>query len=126
MSKAKKQKETINNRRLLERLMRLDVVKALSIEVLIAYIGLLLVNKGNVIEIPKALKIIKQSKLHIRIQHNTHIPTENVLESLIHLVIYKRELLQQFFDNKELPVWNHEITAPLFDIMYNINKVYKI
>lgn len=126
MSQQKKQKVNITNRKLLSRLLRLDIVKALPVEKVIAYIGLLLVNKGNIITVPQALRIIEHSKLHLKIKANSAIPCDNILDALIHLVVYKRKLLKFFFTNQNLPVWNYEYSGPLFDIMYDISKIYKI
>lgn len=126
MSQQKKQKVNITNRKLLNRLLRLAIVKALPVEKVIAYIGLLLVNKGNIITVPQALRIIEHSKLHLKIKANSAIPCDNILDALIHLVVYKRKLLKFFFTNQNLPVWNYEPSGPLFDIMYDISKIYKI
>lgn len=126
MSQQKKQKVNITNRKLLNRLLRLAIVKALPVEKVIAYIGLLLVNKGNIITVPQALRIIEHSKLHLKIKVNSAIPCDNILDALIHLVVYKRKLLEYYFTNQDLPVWNYEHSAPLFDIMYDISRIYKI
>lgn len=126
MSQQKKQKVNITNRKLLNRLLRLAIVKALPVEKVIAYIGLLLVNKGNIITVPQALRIIEHSKLHLKIKVNSAIPCDNILDALIHLVVYKRKLLEYYFANQDLPVWNYEHSAPLFDIMYDISRIYKI
>lgn len=126
MSQQKKQKVNITNRKLLSRVLRLDIVKALPVEKVIAYLGLLLVNKGNIITVPQALRIIEHSKLHLKIKANSAIPCDNILDALIHLVVYKRKLLKYFFTNQALPVWNYEHSGPLFDTMYDISKIYKI
>lgn len=126
MSQQKKQKVNITNRKLLNRLLRLDIVKALPVEKVIAYIGLLLVNKGNLITVPQALRIIEHSKLDLKIKANSAIPCNNILDAIIHLVVYKRKLLKFFFTNQNLPVWNYKHSGPLFDIMYDISKIYKI
>lgn len=126
MSQQKKQKVNITNRKLLSRVLRLDIVKALPVEKVIAYIGLLLVNKGNIITVPQALRIIEHSKLHLKIKANSAIPCNNILDAIIHLVVYKRKLLEYYFANQDLPVWNYEHSAPLFDIMYDISRIYKI
>ena len=126
MSQQKKQKVNITNRKLLNRLLRLAIVKALPVEKVIAYIGLLLVNKGNIITVPRALRIIEHSKLDLKIKVNSAIPCDNILDALIHLVVYKRKLLRFFFTNQNLPVWNYEHSGPLFDTMYDISKIYKI
>lgn len=126
MLQQKKQKVNITNRKLLSRLLRLDIVKALPVEKVIAYIGLLLVNKGNLITVPQALRIIEHSKLELKIKANSAIPCSNILDAIIHLVVYKRKLLKFFFTNQNLPVWNYEHSGPLFDIMYDISKIYKI
>lgn len=126
MSQQKKQKVNITNRKLLNRLLRVAIVKALPVEKVIAYIGLLLVNKGNIITVPQALRIIEHSKLDLKIKVNSAIPCDNILDALIHLVVYKRKLLRFFFTNQNLPVWNYEHSGPLFDTMYDISKIYKI
>lgn len=126
MSQQKKQKVNITNRKLLNRLLRLAIVKALSVEKVVAYIGLLLVNKGNLITVPQALRIIEHSKLDLKIRANSAIPCNNILDAMIHLVVYKRKLLKFFFTNQNLPVWNYEHSGPLFDIMHDISKIYKI
>lgn len=126
MSQQKKQKVNITNRKLLNRLLRLAIVKALPVEKVIAYIGLLLVNKGNIITVPQALRIIEHSKLDLKIKVNSAIPCDNILDALIHLVVYKRKLLRFFFTNQNLPVWNYEHSGPLFDTMYDISKIYKV
>lgn len=126
MSRQKKQKNTITSRQFLERLYRLQVVKALSIPKLIAYIGLNLVNKGNPIPVAKALKVIGKSKLDKKLIAGKIIPLENVLESIIFIVILKRELLKSFFDNKDLPIWSDENIAPILDIMQELSEIYKI
>lgn len=126
MSQQKKQKVNITNRKLLNRLLRLAIVKVLPVEKVIAYIGLLLVNKGNIITVPQALRIIEHSKLDLKIKVNSAIPCDNILDALIHLVVHKRKLLRFFFTNQNLPVWNYEHSGPLFDTMYDISKIYKI
>lgn len=126
MSQQRKQKVNITNRKLLNRLLRLDIVKALPVEKVIAYIGLLLVNKGNLITVPQALRIIEHSKLDLKIKANSAIPCNNILDAIIHLVVYKRKLLKIFLTNQNLPVWNYEHSGPLFDIMLDISKIYKI
>lgn len=126
MSQQKKQKVNITNYLLLSRLLRLDIVKALPVEKVIAYIGLLLVNKGNLITVPQALRVIEHSKLDLKIKANSAIPCNNILDAIIHLVVYKRKLLKFFFTNQNLPVWNYEHSGPLFDIMYDISNIYKI
>lgn len=126
MSQQKRQKVNITNYLLLNRLLRLNIVKALSVEKVVAYIGLLLVNKGNLITVPQALRIIEHSKLDLKISANSAIPCNNILDAIIHLVVYKRKLLKFFFTNQNLPVWNYEHSGLLFDIMYDISKIYKI
>lgn len=126
MSQQKKSKEIITNLRLLYRLKRLPVVQQLSIPVLLAYIGLVLVNKGEPISVARALRIIKHSKLDKKIVYNMSIPCENVLEAITYLVIMKRGLLNKFFKQTDLPVWSDEVVAPLFDVMYEISRKYKV
>lgn len=126
MSRRKKQKNIITSRQFLERLYRLQVVKTLSIPKLVAYIGLNLVNKGNPVPVAKALKIIGKSKLDKKLIAGKIIPLENVLESIIFIVILKRELLKSFFDDKDLPIWSDENIAPILDIMQELSEIYKI
>lgn len=126
MSKQKKQKNIITNQKLLMRLKRLPLVSQLKTSELIAYVGLLLVNKGNAISITKALKIIHASHLDRQIETNIYIPCTNVLEALICTVIYKRKLVKKFIEHEEFEVWQDEYAAPLFDIMKDIMEIYKI
>ena len=126
MSRQKKQKNIITSRQFLERLYRLQVVKTLPIPKLVAYIGLNLVNKGNPVPVAKALKIIGISKLDKKLIAGKIIPLENVLESVIFIVLLKRELLKSFFDNKDLPIWSDENIAPILDIMQELSEIYKI
>lgn len=126
MSQQKKSKEIITNIKLLYRLKRLPVVQQLTIPELLAYIGLILVNKGEPISVAKALRIIKHSKLDKKIVYNMSIPCENVLEAITYLIIMKRDLLNKFFKRTDLPVWSDEVIAPLLDIMYEISRKYKV
>lgn len=130
MSQPKKQKEIITlKQKWLNRLYRLELVKNYKVSVVIAYIGLQIVNKHKseyCIEVNKALTIISKSKLNLKIEANSAIPCCNILKALISLVIYKRKLLEYFFSHPELPVWNDDTAAPLFDIMQEISKVYKV
>ena len=126
MSQPKKQKVNITNRQLYSRLKRLPIVQQLTIPEVIAYIGLLLVNKGNPIKVTQGIRIIKHSKLDKKIMYNLHIPCTNILEAMIHLVILKRKLLNKFISNPTLEIWEDEVTAPLFDIMKQITEVYKV
>lgn len=126
MSTQKKQKLTTTNKQLMERLRRLQIVTTWSVPEFIAYVALLLVNRGKPIKLDRAVMMINTYALDDKIIKNTPIPTNNVLEALIVLVIYKRDLLQSFFEDKELEVWNDETTAPIFDIMYEISRIYKI
>jgi len=109
------------------RLLRLPMVKHLRVSEIVAYLGLILVNKGQPIALGKGLRIIKKNKLDLKIEVNSYIPTENILEALIHLVIYKRELINQFIEHEnDYPVWEDEVAAPLLDIMKTISKIYKV
>lgn len=127
MSRRKKQKPTITNRTLMMRLRRLPMVTHLRVEEIIAYIGLILVNKGNPIPLGKGLRIIKKSKLDLKILANGSIPCENILEAIIHLVIYKRKLVETFIKHEnDFPVWEDEIAAPLLDIMKIISEIYLV
>lgn len=126
MSRRKKQKNITTNRQLLERLYRLQIVRALSVPKLVAYIGLNLVNKGKAIPVAKALKIIGKSKLDKKLIKGDIIPLENVLEALIYITIMKRELLKFFLDNKDLEIWSDENIAPILDIMQELSEIYKI
>lgn len=126
MSQQKKQKVNIANQQLLFRLLRLDVASKIPIDVFIAYIGLQLVNHGKVVPFSKAIKIIKKSKLNNVVKYKSGIPCENILEALIHLVIYKRKLVKEIVDNEAAEIWNDELAAPIFDIMKDIMDIYKI
>lgn len=126
MSQQKKQKVNITNRKLLERLLRLSIVKTCKIEVVVAYIGLLLVSGDRLIPFPSALRIIHASNLHNKIKYGSSIPCKNILEALIHLVIHKRKLLDHIFNNPNHKYWSSEVAGPLFDIMYDISKIYKL
>lgn len=127
MSQQKKPRLSITNRIIMLRLLRLPIVKHLKVSEIIAYLGLILVSKGQPIALGKALRIIKKSKLDLKIEANSYIPCENILDALIHLVIYKRELFNQFLKHEDdYPVWEDEVAAPLLDIMKIISEIYKI
>lgn len=126
MSQQKKQKVNITNRQLLSRLKRLPIVQQLNVSEFLAFIGLLLVNKGQPITIAQGYRIIKHSKLDKKIEYNLHIPCSNVLEALIHLVILKRKIITKFINNSTLEIWQDETAAPIFDIMEDIMEIYKI
>lgn len=127
MSQQKKPRLSITNRIIMLRLLRLPIVKHLKVSEIIAYLGLILVSKGQPIALGKALRIIKKSKLDLKIEANSYIPCENILDALIHLVIYKRELFNQFLKHEDdYPVWEDEVAAPLLDIMKTISEIYKI
>lgn len=115
-----------NSERWMYRLQRLPIVKQYKVSTVIAFIGLLLVNKGRAISLERGMKIVKQSKLNLKIEGNSAIPCVNIVQAMIALVIYKRQLLEKFFANQELEVWNDEIAAPLFDIMYEMSEVYRV
>lgn len=124
MSQQKKQKVNITNRTLLWRLRRLPITHQLSVAEFGAYIGILLVSKGDVIDLASALRVIHKAKLHEKLKK--HVPTENYLDCLIYIVIYKRELVNKFLSDESLNIWQDEITAPIFDIMKNIAEIYKV
>lgn len=126
MSQPKKQKANITNQQLLFRLMRLDVARRVPIDVFIAYIGLQLVNHGKVVPFSKAIKVIKKSKLNNTVKYKSGIPCENILEALIHLVIYKRKLVAEIVNNEAAEIWDDELAAPIFDIMKDIMEIYKV
>lgn len=126
MSQQMKQENTITNQQLLYRLHRLPIVQQCKVSEILAYIGLQLVNKGKALPIGQALRIVRQSKLDKKIAHNVYLPCVNILEGLICMVIYKRKLLNKFFAHPDYEVWNDEHAAPLFDIMFELSKVYKI
>lgn len=126
MSQQKSKKVSITNYQILARLKRLPLVSRLSVNEFIAYVGLQLCNKGNVVGVERAIKIIHQAKLHLKIETNSAIPTSNILQAMIYLVIYKRKLLNHYFEHKEYPVWEDEITAPIFDILEQLSKIYLI
>lgn len=126
MSQQKKSNQNITNAQLLFRLQRLAIVRQFKVSTLIAYIGLNLVNKGKVVPVSQGLRIIKKSKLDLKIANNINIPCINVLDAMIHLVIYKRELINHFIKHPKYEVWEDEVTGPLFDILEQISKIYKI
>lgn len=131
MSTPKKHEVTtikpMSNRQLLFRLKRLPITHQMKIETFIAYVGLQMVNHGKVVDYERAMKIIKKCHLDEKLTEVSPIPCNNILEAMIFLVVFKRKLLErEFFNNPELDVWNDELTAPIFDIMYEISKVYKI
>ena len=126
MSQQRKQKQNITNQQLLQRLLRLDVVRRVPVSVFAAYVGLYLCNKGKKLEFSRAIKIIKKKRFDIFIKTNAGIPCENVLEALIYIVIYKRDLVADIVLNEEAEVWNDELAAPIFDIMKTIMEIYKV
>lgn len=127
MSQPKKPKQSITNRKLMMRLRRLPMVNHLRVSEIIAYLGLILVNKGNPIPLGKGLRIIKKSKLDLKIEGNSYIPCGNILDAMIHLVIYKRKLINKFIEHEnDYPVWDDEIAAPLLDILKTISEIYKV
>ena len=126
MSQQKKQKVNITKQALLWRLKRLPITHQVTIAEFIAFIGLILVNHGRAIDFTTALRIIHKSKLHLKIKANSAIPCHNILDALIHLVVFKRKLCNEFFENTEYEIWQDEIIAPIFDIMYDISKIYKV
>lgn len=121
MSQPKKPKDTITNYAIYYRLDRLGFTK-LPLDIFVAYVGLQLVNRGKVVGLKRAFKIIKETKLNEKIQ----VPQENIIESLIYLVIWKRKLIQTFIEHPEYDVWNDEITAPLFEILKELQEIYKV
>lgn len=128
MPTPKKPKEIINSKKeqWMYRLQRLPIVKQYKVSAVIAYIGLQMCNKGKIVEFNKAMKIVMKSKLNLKIESNSAIPCNNILKAMINLAIYKRELLTKFYNNEELEIWQDETAAPLFDILKEINEVYKI
>lgn len=124
MSTQKRPNETITNRQIYERLMRLGWKKC-PVEFLISFIGLHLVNKGKVISLSRAVVIIKQSKLDQKLIKNK-FPVTNIIESLIYLVIYKQKLIDEFIEHKEYPVWQDEIIGPIFDILEQLRSIYRV
>ena len=124
MSRQKKQKNIITNRQLYERLYRLGWHKVKP-AVFLAYVALQLVNKGNVVPMPKAVRCIKKYNMD-KTLGKIGVPTTNMLEGLIYITIYKRELCKTFIDNPNLPIWEDQLTAPIFDIIKDIMKVYKL
>ena len=62
----------------------------------------------------------------IVVKYKSGIPCENILEALIHLVIYKRKLVKEIVDNEAAEIWDDELAAPIFDIMKDIMEIYKI
>ena len=128
MPTPKKPKEITNSKKeqWMYRLQRLPIVQQYRVSTVIAYIGLQMCNKGKAVEFNRAMKIVLKSKLHLKIESNSAIPCNNILKAMIHLAIYKRELLTKFYNNEDLEVWRDETAAPLFDILKEINEVYKI
>lgn len=125
MSQQKKQEDTTTNRELYNRLRRLKWTKATP-EFVIAYLGLILCGHGKQIKLARACRIIKESQLDLKIKKNSIIPTENLMESLIYLVIHKRTLCEELFSNRLLPVWQDEHSAPLLDILQELSRIYKV
>lgn len=121
-----KPEETTTNRQIYERLRRLPIVQTLDTPKLIAYIGLNMVNKGKVVYYAQGVRIINHSKLDYKLIKAGTIPFDNLLEAMIYLVVTKRKKLKYFFNNKDLEVWSNEITAPLFDILEELSKIYNI
>lgn len=126
MSEPRKQNDIITNQQLLYRLKRLSIVQRLTVPEVLAFLGLNLVNKGRPVKLQRAIKIIHTSNLDKQIEHNIHIPTNNILNAMIHLVIFKRQLFEYFLKHPDLPVWDDPDVSPLFDIMHEIAKVYRI
>lgn len=124
MSRQKKQKETTTNLQILSRLDRLGFLD-IKPDIFLAFVGLNLVARGKVITAQRAASIIKKSKLNLKLKASG-APVENILEGLIYITIYKRELLNDFFTHREYPVWNDEVVGPIFDIMYELSRIYKI
>lgn len=124
MSQRKKQKVTITDMEILNRLERLGFT-LIRPDMFLAFVGLQLVANGRAIPVERAANIIKKSKLNLKLRAGG-CPVDNILEGLVYITIYKRELLQKFFDNKELEVWQNEITAPIFDILEELSRIYKI
>lgn len=124
MSQPKKQKANITTRSLFWRLRRLPITHQLSVSEFGAYVGILLVSKGLPVDVASALRVIHKSKLHEKLKN--HIPTNNYLECLIYIVIYKRKLVNKFLSNSTLEIWNDEIAAPIFDLMKEISEIYKV
>lgn len=125
MSQQKKQENTTTNKELYNRLRRLKWTKATP-EFVIAYLGLILCAHGKPIKLARACRIIKESQLDLKIKKNSVIPTENLMESLIYLVIHKRTLCEELFSNRILPVWQDEHSAPLLDILQELSRIYKV
>lgn len=124
MSRRKKQKETITNLQILSRLDRLGFLN-IKPDIFLAFVGLNLVARGKVVTAQRAASIIKKSHLNLKLKAGG-MPTENILEGLIYMVVYKRELLNDFFTHREYPVWNDEVVGPIFDILYELSRIYKI
>lgn len=124
MSRQKKQKETTTNLQILSRLDRLGFLD-IKPDIFLAFVGLNLVARGKVITAQRAASIIKKSKLNLKLKASG-APVENILEGLIYIVIYKRELLNEFFTHREYPVWEDEVVGPIFDILYELSRIYKI
>lgn len=124
MSQQKKQKNTITTRQIYERLRRLGFTKCKP-DWFLAYAALLLCNRGKVVELVRADKIIKSYELDKRLL-KIGVPTENLVEGLIYIVIYKRELLSKFLNSPTLEVWQNEVTAPIFDLLKQINGTYRV
>lgn len=124
MSQHKKQKETTTNLQILSRLDRLGFLD-IKPDIFLAFVGLNLVARGKVVTAQRAASIIKKSKLNLKLKASG-APVENILEGLIYIVIYKRELLNDFFTHREYPIWDDEVVGPIFDILYELSRIYKI
>ena len=125
MSQQKKPEDIITNIKIYNRLCRLGWHKAKP-EFITAYLGLIICNQGKAISLSKATKIIKNSKLDLKLVKANNIPFVNIVETLIFLLIYKRPLFEIIFSDRTLPIWQDEIAAPLLDIMYDISRIYKV
>ena len=91
-----------------------------------AYCGLLLVSRGKKVTLPRAMAIIKESKLDLKLLKNTNIPTTNKIESLIYLVITRRQLLNSLCTDKTLAIWSDETAKGMLELLEEISKVYRI
>ena len=125
MSQQKKEKASITNKEIYNRLVRLGFDKVPT-DFFVAYVGLNLVARGKAVSLTKAYSIIMKSHLDELVRTNSDIPCENKIEALIYIAILKRNLIQELVDNQEAEIWLDEQVAPLLDILQELIRIYRI